>query len=146
MTFKPCDILIIRSGWTKWYESANEEEQIKGAKEGHEFVGMQGSKESVEWLWDHHFAAVAGDAIAFEAWPPKAPYSMFLCRSCFHLTPGQILIAFEGVGFADPSKQDSTTTSLPCGEPPSASSGIWKSYLSTAQRRRSTASSSLVRH
>lgn len=73
--FKPCDVLIIRSGWVKWYESANEQEQIKGAKEGHEFVGMAGNEESVEWLWNHHFAAVAGDAIAFEAWPPKAPYS-----------------------------------------------------------------------
>lgn len=31
-------------------------------------------EQTVEWLWNHHFAAVAGDAIAFEAWPPKAPY------------------------------------------------------------------------
>jgi len=76
--FKPADILIIRSGWVKWYNEATDEERIKGAKEGHEFVGVAGNKESVEWLWDHHFAAVAGDAIAFEAWPPKAPYRMFI--------------------------------------------------------------------
>jgi len=76
--FKPADILIIRSGWVKWYNGADDEERIAKAKNGHEFVGLAGNEESVEWLWDHHFAAVAGDAIAFEAWPPKAPYSMSL--------------------------------------------------------------------
>jgi hypothetical protein len=74
--FKPADILIIRSGWVKWYNEASEEERVRGARDGHEFVGVQGSKESVEWLWEKHFAAVAGDAIAFEAWPPRAPYRM----------------------------------------------------------------------
>ena len=35
-------------------------------------LGVEGSsKESVEWIWDHHFAAVAGDANAFELWPPR---------------------------------------------------------------------------
>jgi len=77
VTFKPADILIIRSGWVKWYNEANDEERIKGARDGHEFIGLAGNRESVEWLWDHHFSAVAGDAIAFEAWPPKAPYRMF---------------------------------------------------------------------
>ena len=76
--FHPADILIIRSGWVKWYNEANDEERLKGARDGHEHAGMQGSKESVEWLWNHHFAAVAGDAIAFEAWPPKAPYRMLI--------------------------------------------------------------------
>lgn len=77
VVFKPADILIIRSGWVKWYNEATDEERIKGANQGHEFVGVAGNRESVEWLWDHHFAAVAGDAIAFESWPPKAPYRMF---------------------------------------------------------------------
>lgn len=60
----------------RWYNAANAEERIAKAKNGHEFIGLAGNEESVEWLWNHHFAAVAGDAIAFEAWPPKAPYSM----------------------------------------------------------------------
>jgi kynurenine formamidase len=77
VVFKPADILIIRSGWVKWYNEATDEERMKGARDGHEFVGLAGNRESVEWLWDHHFAAVAGDAIAFEAWPPKAPYRGF---------------------------------------------------------------------
>ena len=76
--FKPADILIVRSGWTKWYNEASEEQRIKGARNGYEFVGVAGNGESVEWLWNHHFAAVAGDAIAFEAWPPKPPYRQCL--------------------------------------------------------------------
>ena len=75
--FKPADILIIRSGWVQWYNQASEEDRIKYAKDGHEFAGLAGNRETVEWLWDHHFSAVAGDAIAFEAWPPQAPYSKF---------------------------------------------------------------------
>ncbi|KAG9235431.1 putative cyclase-domain-containing protein [Amylocarpus encephaloides] len=74
--FKPCDILIIRSGFVKWYNNAGDEERISGAKNGHEFAGLAGNEESVEWLWNHHFAAVAGDSITFEAWPPKAPYRL----------------------------------------------------------------------
>ena len=30
----------MRSGWTKWYNGASEEEILKGAKNGHEFVGV----------------------------------------------------------------------------------------------------------
>ncbi|PQE20371.1 cyclase protein [Rutstroemia sp. NJR-2017a BBW] len=74
--FRPADILIVRSGFVKWYNGAGEEERRKGVKNGHEFVGVRGDKEMVEWLWDNHFSAVAGDAIAWEAWPPKAPYRL----------------------------------------------------------------------
>jgi hypothetical protein len=56
-----------------------------GGRDGHEFVGLAGNRESVEWLWDHHFSAVAADAIAFEAWPPKAPYRRSF--SFFHIPP-----------------------------------------------------------
>jgi len=73
--FKPADILIVRSGWVKWYEEASAEVRVKGARDGHEHVGVAGNEETVEWRWNHHFAAVAGNAIAFEAWPPKTPYS-----------------------------------------------------------------------
>lgn len=74
--FKPADILIIRSGWIQWYNQASEDDRIKHVRDGHEFVGLAGNAETVEWLWDHHFSAVAGDAIAFEAWPPQAPYRL----------------------------------------------------------------------
>lgn len=69
--FRPADILIVRSGWIKYYNEATPEERIKNIKEGHAYVGVEGTPESLEWLWDHHFAALAGDTIGFEAWPAK---------------------------------------------------------------------------
>lgn len=68
---RPGDILLIRSGFVKWYDDATEEQRISGTINGSAWVGVEGSKESVEWFWNHHFAAVAGDANAFELWPAK---------------------------------------------------------------------------
>jgi hypothetical protein len=85
VTFHPGDILLVRSGWVKWYEENSPEERVAKVKNGTEYVGVDGSEEVMEWLWDCHFAAVAGDAIGFEAWPPKVPWCMSSCLStwCF---------------------------------------------------------------
>ena len=37
----------------------------------YKFVGVEQSDEMVDFLHDNYFAAVAGDAPAFEAWPPS---------------------------------------------------------------------------
>ena len=76
-TFKEGDILIVRSGWVKWYEEHSPLERRDKIRDGKEWVGVEGCEEVVEWLWDCHFAAIAGDAIGFEAWPPKAPYRTY---------------------------------------------------------------------
>jgi hypothetical protein len=36
----------------------------------HKCVGVEGSEEVAKWVWNHHFASIAGDAIAFEVLPP----------------------------------------------------------------------------
>jgi kynurenine formamidase len=33
-------------------------------------IGLANNETTVRWLYKHHFAAVAGDTVAFEAWPP----------------------------------------------------------------------------
>ena len=71
---KPGDVFIVRSGWVKKYNESSEEQQINGVQKGHNHVGIQGSEMMVEWLWDHHFAAIAGDTIAMEAWPPQGDF------------------------------------------------------------------------
>ncbi|PVH69582.1 hypothetical protein DL98DRAFT_564391 [Cadophora sp. DSE1049] len=58
------------------------------------------AKDQGEWLWDHHFAAVAGDAIAFEAWPPKAPYRLHDHFLAFWGTPIGELWNLEGLAEA----------------------------------------------
>ena len=65
------DILIVRTGWIKWYEENNAEQRRKYITNGKEWAGVEGSEETLEWLWNKHFSAVAGDSIGFELWPAK---------------------------------------------------------------------------
>jgi hypothetical protein len=117
----------------KWYNEATDEDRIKGARDGHEFVGLAGNRESVEWLWDHHFAAVAGDTIAFEAWPPKAPY-----RRSFPFPPllpsFHLLSCFTSKSWAD-ERQVCMIISLLCGELLLVSFGTWSSWQRYVKRR-----------
>jgi len=67
--FKTGDVLIIRSGFTEGLTGISGEEQAE--KMGsHKTCGVEGTTESAKWHWNKHFAAVAGDAIAYEAIPP----------------------------------------------------------------------------
>jgi len=70
ITFRPGDILFIRSGFTQRYEalSAAEEAGLPELKEG-TFIGVESSIEMARWLWQHQFAAVAGDMPGFEQSP-----------------------------------------------------------------------------
>lgn len=64
------DILIVRSGYTKWHDYASPQDRRAGTQDNSIAIGLQNNETTVRWLYDHHFAAVAGDTIAFEAWPP----------------------------------------------------------------------------
>ncbi|KAF2235318.1 hypothetical protein EV356DRAFT_575972 [Viridothelium virens] len=69
VTFKTGDILIIRSGFTEALTGVTPEQQGEGLGT-HKTCGVDGSIETAKWVWNHHFSAVAGDAIAFETIPP----------------------------------------------------------------------------
>ncbi|KAB8211246.1 hypothetical protein BDV34DRAFT_208962 [Aspergillus parasiticus] len=64
------DILILRSGFTRGIEKASTPDKQKESLDSHRTIGVEGTKKMAKWIWDHHFAAVAGDAIAFEQTPP----------------------------------------------------------------------------
>ncbi|KAH7141878.1 putative cyclase-domain-containing protein [Dactylonectria macrodidyma] len=69
------DILMVRTGWIQWYNESSPEQRVDGCKTHHNYVGVEGTAESIRWLWDHHFSALVGDNMAFEAWPaPAGPY------------------------------------------------------------------------
>ena len=67
---KPGDILLVRTGYTRWHNYASPVERKRGTQESALAIGLQNNETTVRWLYDHHFAAVASDTIAFEAWPP----------------------------------------------------------------------------
>lgn len=65
--WKDGDILFVRSGFVRWYNGATPEERekkISGPDAA--FIGVQTDDDSKNWLWNHHFSAVAGDTLAFE--------------------------------------------------------------------------------
>lgn len=64
------DILLVRSGFVAWHNAASEEERRKGTFEQATYIGIKATPEALEWFWNKHFAAVVGDTVAFEAWPP----------------------------------------------------------------------------
>lgn len=39
-------------------------------------IGLEASEEAIAWHWDCGFAAVAGDTVAYEAWPSTRPYGV----------------------------------------------------------------------
>jgi kynurenine formamidase len=70
------DILFIRTGFVRWYNNAPDNELYrKLGGETSTYIGVQGSEEMKEWLWNHHFAALASDTFAFEM-RPHGPCSL----------------------------------------------------------------------
>lgn len=63
------DVLIVRTGFTEELGEMDASQQEK-ALGTHHTVGLAGNKEVAKWHWNKHFAAVAGDAIAYESIPP----------------------------------------------------------------------------
>ncbi len=65
------DILLVRSGFTRWYA---EQDDVTHERLSHRDLltatGLDHSEEMVEYLWDSHIAAIAGDMAATEVWPP----------------------------------------------------------------------------
>jgi len=70
--FQVGDILVLRTGWIQYYLSLSQEQRNELARTdiSPTVVGLAQGEESERFLWDNHFAAVACDAMAFEAFPP----------------------------------------------------------------------------
>ncbi|KAI9815801.1 MAG: hypothetical protein M1827_002197 [Pycnora praestabilis] len=81
------DILMIRSGFVEAYNMKPGDERAALARRGHgpegdnaggmeaqRWAGVAQEERLLDWLHDSWFAAVAGDAPAFEAWPTHESY------------------------------------------------------------------------
>jgi kynurenine formamidase len=70
--FETGDILVLRTGWMSWYLNASDQTRLDLAQDSLTRLkspGLTGGEDMVEWLWNQHFAAVAADNPALEAWP-----------------------------------------------------------------------------
>ncbi|KAJ6151392.1 cyclase [Penicillium chermesinum] len=73
ITFRQGDVLLIRTGWTaEYFKLSDAEKEHLGGRDDRASCGIEATEESIQWHWDHGFAAVASDTVAYEAWPsPK---------------------------------------------------------------------------
>ncbi len=67
---EPGDILLLRFGWTSWYESLSAAERQALVEElVFPAPGLRAEERTAQWLWDQRVAAVAADCPAVEAMP-----------------------------------------------------------------------------
>lgn len=94
-TFEPRagDILLVRTGFSeRYHDLADHEEEAIGQAWPPASCGVQQDIRLLQWLWENHFAAVGGDAPAFESFPVKDDAGF-----CFH----EVLIAGWGCPLAE---------------------------------------------
>jgi kynurenine formamidase len=76
ISFFPGDILFVRSGFTIAYNALSlNEQKILAERASPDFIGIEASKDVLEWLWENQFSAVAGDAPSFERAPIAGPHA-----------------------------------------------------------------------
>ncbi|CAG8219089.1 unnamed protein product [Penicillium salamii] len=69
-TFRPGDILFIRTGWTAAYERLSRAEcQTLADYAAPPVIGVESSEAMLRWIWELQLAAVVGDMPSFEAYP-----------------------------------------------------------------------------
>lgn len=66
--FRQGDVLIVRTGLTEILQAPSPEDFAK--LQNGTIAGVHGVLETAKWLWNKHFAAVAGDSWGFEALMP----------------------------------------------------------------------------
>jgi len=75
LLFQPGDILLIRSGWIRHYLSLSLDARAALVTPLHG-IGVAQGEDTLRFLWDNHFAAVGGDAFAWEAYPAHPVHGM----------------------------------------------------------------------
>ncbi len=87
VSFEQGDILLIHTGWSRHYlQELDEEGRAAFRGRGLRSCGLVQSRQTLEWLWDHHFAALASDTSAFEAYPtsPNSPFDQSFFGGMMH--------------------------------------------------------------
>ncbi len=81
ITYEVGDILLVRTGWLAWYENASQEQRQALAADSMNKLktpGLAAGEDVARYMWDAHFAGVAADNPAFEAWPHPLELDKYL--------------------------------------------------------------------
>lgn len=78
IAFEKGDILLVRSGMTKEWEHKMDiaAKKAYSASNSPKHAGVEATTEMLRWIWDTGFAAVAGDAISWEVYPPLGDFML----------------------------------------------------------------------
>lgn len=97
--FRSGDMLLIRTGWSRYYLEDASPEERQSYKKKVRSPGLLQSRETLEWLWDHQFALVAADNVAVEALPisEESPFKSETDGGLMH----QDLIAMLGFALGE---------------------------------------------
>ncbi|KAJ0417694.1 hypothetical protein BJY00DRAFT_315642 [Aspergillus carlsbadensis] len=69
-TPRPGDILFVRTGFTRAYNSLSpDEEAALASRPTPDFAGVENGERTLRWLWENQFAAIASDSPSFEPAP-----------------------------------------------------------------------------
>src|SRR5262249_27904161 len=68
-SIRPCDILLLRTGWIDFYINRATRAQKESLAKDSIVPGIEGSQRVAKWLWDHRVVAVAADSPALENLP-----------------------------------------------------------------------------
>jgi kynurenine formamidase len=72
--FSPGDILFLRTGFTSSFNNLDEAQQEAiSLRPTADFAGIEASEDTLKFLWNNQFAAVASDCPSFEASPVHGP-------------------------------------------------------------------------
>lgn len=83
ISFRHGDMLLIRTGWLAQCNMLSTEEQDKlDGRDDRASCGVEASKDSIKWHWEQGFSAVAGDAVAYEAWASTKPWGVSMHEVC----------------------------------------------------------------
>lgn len=75
ITFQRGDILFIRSGITRDWDTVMtvEQKMAYSTSASSQNVGVEATEDLLRFIWDNQFSAVAGDSISWEVFPAKDP-------------------------------------------------------------------------
>ncbi len=76
---EPGDVLLLRTGWTEWYETLDAPARTALANMAtFQAPGIAAGETMAEYLWNLHICAIASDLPSVEAWPPRRAHGGFL--------------------------------------------------------------------
>jgi len=94
ITFEPGDILLLHTGFLKWYTAQDAAARAAMApRETLRAPGIEHSEAMARYLWNAHVSAVAADNPSVEVWPPDFRREAWPFGFMHHILIGQFGMA-----------------------------------------------------